>query len=103
MKKHFKKLSASVLLIPSILGLWFVINHLLNLYAFKGPYSFGLHLKYGSMKFQDPWSDVIVLFCVFAATACGIAVTFSTRKAAYLWSIGLTMMVIAALGIAGAF
>ena len=68
-----------IFLIPAMGLMWFEAQHLLNLYCSDRLYSFGLHLNYGIVKFRDPWSDVVVLFCAFVAFASGAAIIFGAK------------------------
>ena len=98
--KNFVRFGAAALLIlPAAWMVYLVAEHLWRLYTPPRAHSFGLHLRYGSARIYDPWSDAVVLACALTALVCGIAVARDSKKKLVVGIVGSAMIAIVAIGV----
>jgi hypothetical protein len=93
MNKVFRYVLAAALFVPTAFLLWLNLTHLWLLYAPPRAYSGGLHLRIGSMRIYDPWSDVISLVTLTLVAACGVAILRNSTKSILAFGLGATALV----------
>jgi hypothetical protein len=93
MKKVIRYAVAATLLAPTTFLLWLNLNHLWLLYAPPRAYSGGLHLRVGSMRIADPWSDVISLSVLAMVCLCGLAIARDSKKKSLAFVLGAAALV----------